>query len=66
MTDKKGYELLKNSNGRFIKEPLISKFVHIIFDARIKDAGFNVDISPETNVVMVRWILKFLEGMTKC
>lgn len=49
MTDKKGYELLKNSNGRFIKEPLISKFVHIIFDARIKDAGFNVDISPETN-----------------
>lgn len=49
ITDKKGYELLKASNNRFIAEPKISKFVHILFDARIKDAGFNVDISPETN-----------------
>ena len=49
VTDKKGYELLKDSNGMLIKEPLISKFVHIVFDARIKDSGFNVDIAPETN-----------------
>lgn len=40
--------LLSNGN-RFISEPKISKFVHILFDARIKDAGFNVNISPETN-----------------
>lgn len=49
ITDKKGYILLKNKNKTFIAEPKISKLVHIIFDARIKDAGFNVDISPETN-----------------
>lgn len=49
VTDKKGYCILKNKNKTFIAEPKISKFVHIVFDARIKDAGFNVDISPETN-----------------
>lgn len=49
VTNKKGYILLKNKNNSFIAEPKISKFVHIIFDARIKDAGFNVDISPEQN-----------------
>lgn len=49
ITDKKGYELLKSSDNRFIAETKISKFVHVLFDARIKDAGFNVDISPEVN-----------------
>lgn len=49
VTDKKGYELLKSKGNMFIAEPKISKFVHILFDSRIKDAGFNVDISPETN-----------------
>lgn len=48
VTDKKGSIILMNGN-KFISEPKISKFVHLIFDARIKDAGFNVDISPETN-----------------
>lgn len=49
VADKKGYELLKSKGNMFIAEPKISKFIHILFDARIKDAGFNVDISPETN-----------------
>lgn len=49
ITDKKGYVFLKSTENKLISEPKISKFVHILFDARIKDAGFNVDISPETN-----------------
>lgn len=49
ITDKKGYVFLLSNGNRFISEPKISKFVHILFYARIKDAGFNVDISPETN-----------------
>lgn len=49
VTDKKGYSLLISRGNQLIAEPKISKFVHILFDARIKDAGFNVDISPETN-----------------
>lgn len=49
ITDKKGYTLLMSNGNNFISEPKISKFVHIIFEARIKGAGFNVDISPETN-----------------
>lgn len=49
ITDKKGYVFLMSKGNEFIAEPKISKFVHVLFDARIKDAGFNVDISPETN-----------------
>ena len=49
VTDKKGYSLLISRGNQLIAEPKISKFIHILFDARIKDAGFNVDISPETN-----------------
>lgn len=49
ITDKKGYVFLLSNGNRFISEPKISKFVHILFDARIKDSDFNVDISPETN-----------------
>ena len=47
--DKKGYVFLMTNGNKFISEPKISKFVHILFESRIKDAGFNVDISPETN-----------------
>ena len=47
--DKKGYTSLFSSKNKFLSEPKISKFVHMIWDARITDAGFNVDISPETN-----------------
>lgn len=49
MEDKKGYTALFSSKNKFLSEPKISKIVHMIWDARIKDAGFNVDISPETN-----------------
>lgn len=49
MEDKKGYIALFSSKNKFLSEPKISKIVHMIWDARIKDAGFNVDISPETN-----------------
>ena len=47
--DKKGYVFLMTNGNKFISEPKISKFVHILFESRIKDAGFDVDISPETN-----------------
>lgn len=47
--DKKGYVSLFSSKNKFLSEPKISKIVHMIWEARIKDAGFNVDISPETN-----------------
>lgn len=47
--DKKGYTALFSSKNKFLSEPKISKIVHMIWDARITDAGFNVDISPETN-----------------
>lgn len=46
--DCKSYELIIK-NGKFVSEPTISKFMHVLLDARITDAGFNVDISPETN-----------------
>lgn len=49
MEDKKGYTALFSTKNKFLTEPKISKIVHMIWDARIKDAGFNVDISPETN-----------------
>lgn len=47
--DKKGYISVFSSKNKFLSEPKISKIVHMIWDARIKDSGFNVDISPETN-----------------
>lgn len=47
--DKKGYTALFSDKNKFLSEPKISKIVHMIWDARITDAGFNVDISPETN-----------------
>lgn len=49
MEDKKGYTSLFVSKNKFLSEPKISKIVHMIWEARIKDAGFNVDISPEVN-----------------
>ena len=49
ITDKKGYIIIKNRNNTFLSEQRISKLVHLLFEATIKDAGFNVDISPETN-----------------
>lgn len=47
--DQKGYTVIMPTKNRFIAEPKISKFVQLIFQNRIKDAGFNIDISPETN-----------------
>ena len=47
--DKKGYVALFSSKNKFLSEPKVSKIIHMIWDARIRDAGFNVDISPETN-----------------
>ncbi len=49
VTDLKAYQILFTKGNKFVSEPIVSKFVHVIFEARIKDAGFNVDISPETN-----------------
>lgn len=49
MEDKKGYIAVFSSKNKFLSEPKISKIVHMIWEARIKDAGFNVDISPESN-----------------
>ena len=65
ITDKKGYAILKNKNKSFIAEPKISKFVHIIFEERIKDAGFNVDISPETNSAFGPVDFKISRGQDK-
>jgi len=47
--DLKGYQLVLSKNGELIRETKISKMMHIVFEARIADAGFNIDISPETN-----------------
>lgn len=47
--DQKGYTVIMPTKNKFIAEPKISKFVQLIFQNRIKDAGFNIDISPETN-----------------
>lgn len=49
MEDKKGYISVFSSKNKFLSEPKISKIVHMIWDARIKDSGFDVDISPESN-----------------
>ena len=49
IVNNKGYVVLKTSSNKFISEPKISKFVQIVFQNRIKDAGFNVDVSPEIN-----------------
>lgn len=49
LLDKKGYMVITDEKGKFRSEPVVSKFVHMIFEARIKDAGFNVHISPEAN-----------------
>ena len=49
MEDKKGYISVFSSKNKFLSEPKISKIVHMIWDARIKDSDLNVDISPETN-----------------
>lgn len=45
----KGIEVITDSKGKLISEVKISKFIHIFIEARIKDAGYNVDISPEVN-----------------
>lgn len=47
--DKKGYISLFSSKNKFLSEPKISKIVHMIWDSRIKDSGFNVDLTPEAN-----------------
>lgn len=47
--DQKGYTVIMPTKNRFIAETKISKFVQLLFQNRIKDAGFNIDISPETN-----------------
>ncbi len=46
--DLKGYQLFTKGK-KFASEPIVSKFVHLLFVARKEDAGFNVDISPEVN-----------------
>lgn len=65
ITDKKGYYVIKNNGKKFVSEPKISKFVHLLFDQRIKDAGFNVDISPEINTAFGPVDFKISRGQDK-